>query len=289
MNSEDEPRYNYFGNYRSLFKGERSLNQPQTKRFDSFGNEEEKSGDDQNLSTPESSRIINKNDMKSADEPKKFSFSFQNPESHSQAILSKTPGIGLFSTNREKKASNYQSFFSFNSPKQEPRHTSPKGKEGYDQFVTGSEDDSGFFSETSLPPNSFTRPNFSLNNEYYPNADRPDKNSPFPTLPNENVNLTKLFFPNLDVIGKKDPKQASGMYEFENSDDFEDDSKKTKQPFFGSDITQATKKRDNQFNVKGYGPEGEEVRQRRHRDGPAEVEEEIIKLPPGLFNIKKNE
>lgn len=284
LNSEEEPRYNYFGNYRSLFKGEKPLNQSSQKRSDPFGMEDSKTSDDQSFTTPQQSgNIAARNEAKNVEEPKRFSFSFQNPESHSQAILSKTPGIGLFSTNREKKASNYQSFFSFGSPKQEPRYAPQRAREGYDQFITGSEDDSGFFSETSLPSNNFSRPYFSLNNEYYPDADRSDKNYPFPTLPNENVNLTKLFFPHLDMIVKKDQKQGAGMFEFENSDDFEEDTRKLKQPFF-DDSAEFTRKDDSQLG--NFGFHRDEVRQRK--PGDYDADEQILNLPPGLYDLKKD-
>lgn len=266
VQSEEEPRYNYFGNYRKMLGNP----VPDRSRRNPFGNDEDdrKGIDDQYVIGPKKIRSGSKNKSKVEEEPK---ISLQNPSSNSQAILSKTPGIGLFSTNRENKPSHYQQFFSFVPFRQDTRQPPQRFKWDSDPFFTGSDDDSGFFSETGAS-NIFPRQNIPMSGLFHPLE---TSFYPMSNLPNENSNLARLFFSST-LDHTRSQRQNPPMNEFENSDEFEEEPVRFSDPseFFGrpsQDYQSADR---------------EEIRHRTIDE--AFPSDQKINLPPGLYNVKKD-
>ena len=165
-----------------------------------------------------------------------------NPYFKNDDLFTNTPGLGLFQTKRDSSRYNQYSYFPTLIQEREQETSSRKQPlVNRSPFFTGSEDESGFFSESSVSSKHFN--DFRSGDEFQPKKtfNLPNENNPF--------SFAKLFFPGLDNIAQPAKEESSAINKYfdkaqniftkkEDDENEQDESQNTNELnyFFGGGI-----------------------------------------------------
>ena len=189
LTSEDDSAnragyYNYFGNFNA---GGYSA-APQINQYDPF----------QSYSRP--------------NPPSQYS---NMPGNNNNNMISNMPGLGLFQTKRRTSRYGKYNYFPASTASREKNLESPRRGPNVNRtpFYTGSEDESGVISESSISSKPFYHRNDSIDEEkYHPRQfNIPAENNPF--------SFAQMFFPNMENISSATKSNAdTGTPFFEPQD-----------------------------------------------------------------------
>jgi len=175
LTSEDDMSnrgyYNYFGNFNSGYA-------PQTGQYDPF----------QDYSRPN---------------PNQYS-QFPSNANTNNNMISNMPGLGLFQTKRRTSRYGKYNYFPAPTSTREKNLESPRRGPNVNRtpFYTGSEDESGVISESSIASKPFYHRNDSIDEEkHYPRQfNAPAENNPF--------SFAQMFFPNMENVSSATKSNA---------------------------------------------------------------------------------